>query len=231
MHHFRPITLPVFIGYDPRQPIAFTALVQSIISQCSLPVEIHPLVIDAMPVKRQGLTPFTYSRFLMPYLQTYAGWALFLDIDMIVNGDLAELWSLRDLTKAAMVVKTSLKFERASMMLLNCERCGILTPEFVETSDNLHSLAWLPDHLVGELPPEWNYLVGYDDPAKAKDAKLIHYTQGIPAFPETKEGGLADVWAEHAKRALSTVPWRELMGNSVHAQPVMERLHQQKEVA
>jgi hypothetical protein len=231
MAPFHPVTIPVFIGYDPRQPVAFTALVQSIVSQCSMPVAIHPLVIEALPVKRQGLTPFTFSRFLMPYLQDWKGWALFLDIDMIVNGDLAELWSLRDLSKAAMVVKTSLKFERASMMLLNCDRCGILTPEYVEKADNLHSLSWLKDDLVGELPPEWNYLVGYDDPDKAKDAKLIHYTQGIPAFPETKDGGLADIWSKHAQRALSTVPWQVLMGNSVHAKPVMDRLNQQKEVA
>jgi hypothetical protein len=65
-----------------------------------------------------------------------------------------------------MVVKTSLKFERASMMLLNCERCGILTPEYVE-KPTISTLGFLPDNLVGELPPEWNYLVGYDDPAKA----------------------------------------------------------------
>jgi hypothetical protein len=99
---------------------------------------------------------------------------------MIVNGDLAELWSLRDLTKAAMVVKTSLKFERASMMLLNCDRCGILTPEYVEKADNLHSLAWLKDDLVGELPPEWNYLVGYDDPGQGQRRQADPLYAGHP---------------------------------------------------
>lgn len=228
----QPDMIPVFIGYDPRQPVSFTALVQSIVSNCSLPVQITPLVLETLPINRAGLTPFTFSRFLAPHLLYYKGFAIFMDIDMIVKGDLAELWALRDHKKAAQVVKTSLGFERTSMMLLNCERCGLLTPEYVETADNLHSLAWLKDELIGDLPPEWNYLVGYDDPADSDKAKILHYTQGIPAFPETRDCVAAKDWWTYAQRAASTQPWSVLMGPSVHAKPVMDRLNQQqKEVA
>src|SRR5690606_36000298 len=56
--------------------------------------------------QRDGTNAFIYSRFLIPYLQNYKGWALFVDgADMIVKGDLAELWALRDKAKAVQVVK------------------------------------------------------------------------------------------------------------------------------
>jgi hypothetical protein len=63
MAPFHPVTIPVYIGYDPRQPAAFTALVQSIVSQCSMPVSIHPLVIDTLPVKRGASRPSPTAGF------------------------------------------------------------------------------------------------------------------------------------------------------------------------
>lgn len=226
------VTIPVFIGFDPRQPVSFTALVASIVQSCSMPVSIHPIVLDTLAMKRQGLTPFTFSRFMVPHLMDYRGFAIFMDIDMLARGDLAELWALRDHKKAVQVVNTRLGFERTSLMLLNCTRLGVLTPEYIQTADKLHALGFVAEDLVGELPKEWNYLVGYDDEADAANAKIIHYTQGVPAYPETKDCLLAGEWIKALQRACSTVPWVQLMGPSVHAKPVMERLaSQQKEHA
>lgn len=216
--------IPIFIGFDERQPLSYTALCQSIIDHCSVPVSITPLVLRTLPMKRQGLTPFTYSRFMVPWLMNYLGWALFLDLDILLNGDIAELWALRDHKKAAMVVKHegALQFERASVMLLNCSQCGILTPQYVRDAKRLHDLSWLSADKVGELPHEWNHLVGYDE--HRSDAKLLHFTQGIPAFPETKDSEYAGEWLTAAQRAMSSQSWRALMGNSVHAKPVIDRL-------
>lgn len=212
--------LRVFIGYDPRQPVSFTALSQSIIANTSKPVSITPLILETLPIERQGLTPFTFSRFLVPWLCGYKGWALFLDIDMVVQGDLSELFGLADNRYAVMVSKNKMKFEWASAMLFNCPKCKVLTPEYVEAGENLHGIGWTDK--VGEIPPEWNHLVGYDEPRA--DAKLVHYTQGVPAFPETRGPEYTDEWMGYVQQATSTAPWRVLMGNSVHAMPVVERL-------
>jgi len=92
---------------------------------------------------------------------------------------------------------------------------SISTPELIETHPSLHNMSWLPPELVGGLPNEWNHLVGYDEPCS--NPKLIHYTQGVPAFPQTNDCEHADKWfAEHQMMNFVT-NWIELMGNSVHA--------------
>jgi lipopolysaccharide biosynthesis glycosyltransferase len=112
--------LNIFIGVDVRQPIAYTALQSSIIARASVPVSITPLLIDSLPITRRGLTDFTYTRYLPPYLMGYKGTALFLDADMIVLEDIKELFDLADDRYAVQVVKAKDRFEWPSMMLFNC---------------------------------------------------------------------------------------------------------------
>lgn len=204
-----------FLGYDHRAPVAHTVLDMSIREHAKRPVSITPLVLHQLPIKRAGLTPFTYSRFLVPYLMGYRGWAVFLDTDMMLRADINELFDFADESKAIMVVKNEKRFEWASAMLINCAACEMLTPEFIESAERLHTLEFLPDEKVGELPPEWNHLVGYDPPRPR--AKLVHFTQGIPAFPETEGSEYQDEWRSYVKMATSAVSWGELMGRSVHA--------------
>jgi len=215
----------VFIGYDDRQPVSFATLVQSIVAKTSAPVSIVPLVLHTLPVKRAGLTPFTFSRFLVPFLCKYKGWAIFLDADILLRGDLAELWAMREQLgkyRVSVVNHEKRRFERASVMLFNNERCGVLTPEYVAEANDLHTIGWAKPEEIGELPPEWNHLVGYDKPNP--DAKLVHYTQGVPAFPETADCEHAEEWNAAMRFAGSVQSWELLMSNSVHAAPVMERL-------
>lgn len=203
------------IGFDHRQPISLNVLASSIYTRSSVPVAITPLVLDQLPLKRQGLTPFTYSRFLVPYLCNYEGWALFLDLDMIVRDDISKLFALADDKYAVMVSKNPLKFEWASVMLFNCAKCTILTPEYIEQAARLHDCSWVSDELIGDLPREWNHLCGYDQPRE--DAKLIHYTQGVPAFKETIDCEHAQKWFEEHQQMNMVTNWLDLMGNSVHA--------------
>lgn len=214
--------LPIFIGYDHRQPVSFTTLTHSLIERSSKPLAITPLVLGTLALRRVGLTPFTFSRFLVPRLMGYDGWALFLDIDMMFRSDPAELFALADERYAVMVAKNPLRYEWTSMMLLNCAKCTVLTPEYVAAEDGLHKITWAPEEEVGAIPGEWNHLVGYDPPNP--DAKLVHFTQGVPAFPETKDCEFGEEWRQTASRAFSAVSWRELMGNSVHAEVVYSRL-------
>jgi len=212
------VKYPIFIGYDPRQPVAFTVLSHSIIKFATRPVAITPLVLEHTGIDRVGLTPFTFSRFLVPYMMNYEGRAIFMDIDMMVVGDITELFKLAcQEDKKVWVVKNKLhRYEWPSLMLFDCEKCPELTPEFVQNTDKpLHTMGWCKEEEIGEFSPEWNQLVGYDPPNP--NAKAIHFTQGVPAFPETEKCEWAEQWREMAQAAFSTASWRELMSRSVHA--------------
>src|ERR1700738_944423 len=93
--------LRIFGGHDPLHPVSTTVLVHSIISRASKPVCVTPLSLKTLPIKRWGLTEFTYSRFLTPYLCDYQGWSLFLNAHMLVLEDIAKLFELADGQKQA----------------------------------------------------------------------------------------------------------------------------------
>lgn len=217
--------LRIFIGYDRRQPLAFTVCAHSILRQATRRVTIEPLILDWMPMQRRGLTDFTYTRWLVPWLCDYQGDALFLDPDAIARGDLTEIPRLADPAMAATVVKGRLRFEWASLVYFQCSSgpCRALTPEYVADEKNQPaSFAWCPEDRLGSLPAEWNHLVLYDEPNPA--AKYIHYTAGIPCWPETARSESAPLWHEEAQHALETVSWDALMGKSVH-RPAVEGLN------
>ena len=211
-------TIRVFIGYDSREAVAFSVLSHSIHARASQPVSITPVKLEQLGgVFRRERNPlqstqFSFSRFLTPWLCDYRGWAVFMDCDMLVLDDIARLWALRDERYAVQVVKhvhvpkedvkflgaVQTKYEKknwSSVMLMNCAECRALTPEYVNGASGLqlHQFKWLDgDHLIGELPREWNHLVGYDAPRP--DAKLVHYTIGGPYFSEYADCEYAREW-------------------------------------
>lgn len=212
--------MSVFIGFDHRQPIAYNVAQYSIIKHASGPVSITPLVLKTLPLTKQGLTPFTFSRFLVPWICGYEGTAIFMDSDFMCRAD------IHDLPKPGnpvSVVKNERRFEWPSLMVFDCAQCKKLTPEYVQNASNkeLFGLTWASS--VGSLPPEWNHLVGYDPPNP--DAKLVHFTKGLPCFPEIqgadREHG--DEWMAYAQEVVSTASWATLMGNSVHADQLQTR--------
>jgi hypothetical protein len=208
----------VFIGYDGREAAAFSVMAHSIHRRASEPVSVAPLMLSQLTGvftrERNPLqsTDFSFTRFLVPYLCDFQGWALFTDCDMIVRDDIAKLWALRDERYAVMVVKhdhqpsedvkflnaTQTKYEKknwSSVMLFNCAKCTTLTPDYVNSASGLelHQFKWLGnDDLIGELPHEWNHLVGYFPPNPG--AKLVHYTTGGPYFTEYRDCEFGDEW-------------------------------------
>ncbi len=208
----------VFIGYDPREAVAFSVLAYSINARASQPVCITPLMLSQLngiyTRERNPLqsTDFSFSRFLAPYLSGYSGWSVFMDCDMLVLDDIAKLWALRDDRYAVQVVKHNhvpkeeikflgakqTKYEKknwSSVMLFNNAKCRALTPAYVNaaTGLELHQFKWLGnDDLIGEIPHRWNHLVGYDAPSQ--DVSLVHYTIGGPYFEEYKSVEHADAW-------------------------------------
>lgn len=215
--------LRIFIGMDLRQPIAYNVAAHSLARASSRPVSITPLILSQLPITRRGLTDFTFARYLVPWLCNFEGWALFIDPDTLTRGDVATLpWGDENAVSVVphtSVVKggetVSLAFERNSVMLFNNNKCEKLTPDYIENIDNSPNrlTAWAES--VGVLDKEWNHLVGYDAPNP--DAKLVHFTMGIPCFSETSRDEFAEEWREAHRAMNGTVSWKDIMGTSVHA--------------
>lgn len=214
--------IDVWIGYDTRESVAYHVFSQSIIYSATVPVALHPLSLKALlghytENHTDGSNEFIYSRFLVPYLTGYKGWAIFADGDMICIGDIAELWGLRDDKYAAMVVKhdyttkhsqkyigTSMQTHNttyprknwSSVILWNCAHPAnaTLTPQYVMESPGsvLHRFKHLKDEEIGSLPVEWNWLS--QEAGENPQAKLIHFSLGVPSIKYYDDCAHASHW-------------------------------------
>ena len=210
----------IFLGYDHREVVAYHVASHSIHVRSSQPVEIAPVMLsqlkDTFTRERNNLqsTDFSFSRFLVPFLCNYEGWALFADSDIICLEDIANLWSLRDEKYAVMCVKhdhrpqgdtkflgeKQTQYEKknwSSVMLMNTAKCKALTPEYVNTKSGLelHRFHWLNDEaMIGELPSKWNHLVDYDPEQPESELGILHYTEGGPYFEDYSKCGYASTW-------------------------------------
>ena len=152
--------IPIFIGYDPRERAATNVLIDSLYQHSSVPLAITPLVTPQL--EQQGLfrrerdpkqsTAFSFTRFLVPHLMGYQGWAIFMDCDMLCRQDIKALWDQQDEAYAAMCVQhehvpdQTVKFlgevqsaypkkNWSSLMLLNCSRYMALTVGYLNTAN------------------------------------------------------------------------------------------------
>ena len=209
----------VFIGYDSQEAVTYHVLAHSIMRHASVPVSITPIFLSQTPLKRprdaKQSTEFAFSRFLVPWLCDFKGRAIFMDCDMLCLADVAELWALGDGKQVSVVKhdympKAGSKFlgnpqttyERknwSSVTVFDCERCTSLTPALVDKAPGLflHQFGWVNDEAdIGELPAEWNHLVGEFAPNPA--AKLAHFTLGSPCFRRYQSCEFSEEW--HAER-------------------------------
>jgi lipopolysaccharide biosynthesis glycosyltransferase len=209
--------IPIFIGYDSKVKIAYHVLTESILRKSSTPVTISPINLSNLKniyTRKQdplASTEFSFSRFLVPHLMNYNGWAIFMDSDMVMLSDITELWNLRNEDYAIQVCKHDYtpssknkflgnnqtiyaKKNWSSLMLMDCSKCKTLTPEYVNTRSGLelHQFKWLDENLIGSIPLEWNWLVG-EYPYK-KEVHNIHFTEGGPYFKDYKNTEYADEW-------------------------------------
>jgi len=210
--------IQVFIGYDDNESVAYHVLAHSILRHASQPVSITPLVKRHMSSfyqrERSSIesTDFSFTRFLVPYLSDYQGWSMFMDCDMLMTADVAELFAMCDDKYDVMCVKhdyvarddvkflgaVQTKYEKknwSSVMLFNNSACKVLTPQVVanESGLYLHQFKWLSgDDRIGALPTTWNYLVG--EMTMVDIPKLIHYTLGGPYFESYRNCEFADLW-------------------------------------
>jgi hypothetical protein len=211
--------LQVYIGYDPRESVAFYTLAHSIFARSSIPLAIAPLMrrhLAHLYTRSRGpteSTEFSLTRFLVPALSGYRGWSIYMDCDMLCRADIAELVALidRNADKAVLVCqhdyvpKTERKFLNqvqtrytrknwSSLMLFNNERCKSLSSEYVNSASglDLHRFAWVDEALIGSIALEWNWLVGEYE--YNPNAKIAHFTRGGPYFPEFERCDYSDEW-------------------------------------
>ena len=218
--------LNIFVGFDQREAIAYHTFVQSIIEKSSIPLSITPLAennLDQYSEKHtDGTNKFTYSRFLVPYLMDFKGWAVFVDGDMVCLSDLKELKQYFNPKIAVCVVKHNYKTKYktkyfgqknedyprknwSSVIIWNCEhpKNKILTPTLIGHKEGsyLHRFQWLDDREIGELPKSWNWLaIEYEE---KKDLDLIHYTLGTPCFKDYSKKQLSEYWKKSYNNLLS----------------------------
>jgi hypothetical protein len=174
--------LRIFIGYDPHETVAYHVLAHSILRQSGIPVAITPLSrtnLGRIYTRERGATEsteFSITRFLVPYLCGYQGPAVFMDCDMLVQADVAELLlhAVVNPDKAVIVCQhdytpsETTKFlgqpqtayprkNWSSVMVFNTEHCRRLTPEYVNSASglDLHRFNWLRGGTDVGLGGEW----------------------------------------------------------------------------
>jgi len=214
--------IPVFVGYDPREAIAYHVCANSIIRNASAPVAIIPVALnlftDYKETHGDNSNHFVYTRFLVPYLMDFKGRAIFIDGDMVVRGDIIELYESLKTAHDVAVVKHDYKTRMpvkymgapnedyprknwSSVIVWDCQSYPNrrLTPDFVQKQPGsfLHRFSWIDDDRIQALPPEWNWLP--DELGENTEAKLLHYTLGTPCFHEFADTTQAAEWhSEHS---------------------------------
>ncbi len=94
--------MKVFVGYDAREDIAYKVCEYSI-KKHQPTAEVIPLVQDDLRAlglywrEKDALasTDFSLTRFLVPALMNYQGWAVFCDCDFLWTDDIQKLFDLR----------------------------------------------------------------------------------------------------------------------------------------
>lgn len=215
-------TVKLFYGFDPREAIGAHVFLQSVVSKCSLPVEavaLTPQLGKELGIESEGTNSFGKIRFAIPALCDFRGFAIYLDgSDMLCRGDLAELWEMRTGWDALQVVKhdyhtknprkyigTELEADnrdyprknQSSAMIFNCNhylnKHGLGLKSLQENqAAYFHRFSWLPEDRIGELPAEWNHLVG--EQAFNPQAKIAHFTLGQPGFSHYSDSEYSDEW-------------------------------------
>ncbi len=216
--------LRIFIGTDPSQVVAHQVLAHSIRKHATIPVEITPMIDLPVPVPvptdpaHRARVEFTFTRFLIPELCRFEGRAVYLDADMLVFGDVAELAAvpfdgakvlcsyqrvLPDLWKD----KAGFKGGRnTAVMLLDCARLDWDAAKIVAGLDEdrytyeqlVYELCIVGDDGVADtIPPEWNHLE-HRDPS----TRLLHYTVVRTQPWKVEKNPLGHLWLEAFAEAL-----------------------------
>jgi len=214
----------IYVGYDTREKLAYDVCKYSI-HKHNPDIEVLPLKLKTMrelgiytrDVDAKASTEFTFSRFFVPYLMDYKGWAMFVDCDFLFMSDPREVFDLANKDYAVQVVKHDYKPKNTTKMdgkkqeiypRKNWSSCVLwncghpmnmrLSLQNLNTESGMwhHRFMWLEDSEIGEIPHHWNYLTDwYTEPDDGKP-KALHYTEGGPWFEHMKDCEYAKQWTD-----------------------------------
>lgn len=186
--------IKIFVGADRSQLLAFKVLEHSIKRNTSQQVKCRAIDNSMMPECKSKTnlpyTNFSFARFGIPSFAGYQGKAIYLDADMLVLADIADLWSL-DFAGAKILTleqpredlqqKQSKKRKQTAVMMLDCEALKDWVPEEIIGNlgkkydrTKLMSLDIFPQRKIKEIiPTVWNCMDWYEEGV----SKLVHYTK------------------------------------------------------
>jgi len=224
----------VYIGFDSREDIAYQVSKFSILDK-SQNINVSPLKLTDLKNRglytreedKLGSTEFTFSRFLVPALNDYKGWALFCDCDIVFLEDVNQLFDLCDDQFAVMCVqhdytpKEGVKMDGkqqtlyprknwSSLVLWNCGHPSnkAVNLELINnpntTGKYLHRFSWLKDDEIGSIPHAWNWLAGWYHEPDDGSPKAIHYTEGGPWFENYRHCEYHQIWKDQLFKMLSS---------------------------
>ena len=212
-----------FIGYDSKEDIAYRVCKNSLLKRSTINIKVNSLKIEELIAKRfynrsidpLASTEFTYTRFLIPELMSFKGWAVFCDCDFLFFGDIANLFKNLDDSKAIYCVqhdytpKEKHKMDGqkqtiyprknwSSFIIFNCSHPSNkkLNIEIVnsESGSFLHQFKWLKDNEIGSLDERWNWLEGWTSKNNNSRPFAVHFTRGGPWFEEWQDVEFANEW-------------------------------------
>ena len=212
-----------FIGYDSKEDIAYRVCKQSLLNKTSTKINVLSLKLHELVAKnfyRRSIDPlasteFTYTRFLVPALMNFKGWAVFCDCDFIFLEDISLLFKNLSDDKAIYCVqhdytpkekhkmdgKQQTIYPRknwSSFIVYNCSHPSNkkLNVDLVNTESGafLHQFKWLKDSEIGALDERWNWLEGWTSNHNNSSPYAVHFTRGGPWFNEWQDVEFANEW-------------------------------------
>lgn len=215
--------IPIYIGWDSREEIASSICAYSIQKQTT--AKVRTIFLKQLELQARGFywrdhdplasTEFTYTRFLVPALEDFSGFSLFLDGDFLFLDDIQNLLKLCDSRFAVQVVKHDYAPAKAikkkdfpqsiyprknwsSLIIWNNAhpKNRFLTPQVVNQSkaEFLHQFGWLSDEDIGALPVTWNWLVNWHKEPQDGKPKAVHFTEGGPWLEGHRENPYVGAW-------------------------------------
>jgi hypothetical protein len=223
---YSPVIEPmrVFVGTDESQLLATKVLEYSIHKHASRPVRVIPLVDVKMRMprdeKNRPRTGFSFYRFAIPKLAGYQGRALYLDSDMQVFTDLAELWDIEFGEQKILCTNQGVPEawkdnswfhpgRQFSVMLLDCSRLDWELDDIIDGLDQgrfsyqdlMFNICLVKPHEIEDrIPPRWNCLEHYEE----GQSSLLHYTV-VPTQPwRSDQNPLGKIWIDALEEAVKT---------------------------
>lgn len=195
-----PDTIRVFAGCDPNDCDLEQMMVleHSMRKHASLPVDITWVRLSRNPQSfwysnpqadaatgvgwrtERWATPFSALRWAIPERCNFEGRAIFMDTDMVVLSDIAELWRTPIRESAVFAARHDEGFQRFCIMLWDCAAARRVLPSLAQLRADPETHNKLKKHFeqhpeqVQAMDPAFNSIDGDGQPAER--IKVLHYS-------------------------------------------------------